>query len=285
MVAGALLPALTVSADFLGVTWTGDTYRVSAASGTGALIGPTGWSQLNSMARNSSGQFIAASTLSPPRLLEVDPGTGQAGVFHIPFLNDIRALAFSPVGDLYAVEDLSSAHSDLYFLDLAVAPGDSGIKVFIGRSTIIGIQGMTFAPDGTLYGWSVGRGLITIDPQTAEATDVNLFPDGSSAIQTLAFGPDGTLYGIHDSLYTIDTETGAIALVGAGGYSSIRGFEWEPGPCPADLDEDGVVAVPDLLALLAAWSTDPGGPPDFDGDGNVGVPDLMTLLAAWGPCT
>ncbi len=25
-------------------------------------------------------------------------------------------------------------------------------------------------------------------------------------------------------------------------------------------------------------------PPDIDGDGVVAVPDLLTLLAAWGPC-
>ncbi len=53
-------------------------------------------------------------------------------------------------------------------------------------------------------------------------------------------------------------------------------------PCPWDLDDSGGVGILDLLALLAAWGSDPGGPPDFDGDGNVGVPDLLTLLAAWG---
>ena len=57
-----------------------------------------------------------------------------------------------------------------------------------------------------------------------------------------------------------------------------------PDLCPADLNDDTVVNVPDLLALLAAWGTNPGGPPDFDGDGVVAVPDLLTLLAAWGPC-
>ncbi len=54
--------------------------------------------------------------------------------------------------------------------------------------------------------------------------------------------------------------------------------------CPTDLDGDGSVGILDLLALLAAWGTDPGGPPDFDGDGTVGILDLLTLLAAWGPC-
>lgn len=54
--------------------------------------------------------------------------------------------------------------------------------------------------------------------------------------------------------------------------------------CPCDVDGDGMVAVPDLLALLAAWGSNPMHPADFDLDGTVAVPDLLTLLAAWGPC-
>ncbi len=43
--------------------------------------------------------------------------------------------------------------------------------------------------------------------------------------------------------------------------------------CPWDLDRDGIVGVTDLLAVLAAWGTAPGGPPDFDLNGDVGVTD------------
>ncbi len=57
-----------------------------------------------------------------------------------------------------------------------------------------------------------------------------------------------------------------------------------PGKCPWDLDASGSVGILDLLALLAVWGTDPGGPPDFDGDGTVGILDLLTLLANWGRC-
>ena len=66
--------------------------------------------------------------------------------------------------------------------------------------------------------------------------------------------------------------------------AEIDDFHFGGSVCPADLDGDGAVAVPDLLALLAAWGTDPGGPPDLDGDGAVAVPDLLALLASWGPC-
>ena len=72
-----------------------------------------------------------------------------------------------------------------------------------------------------------------------------------------------------------------------GGQSAVAAtiIEGTPiGPCPADLDGDGSVGILDLLAVLAAWGSDPGGPPDFDGDGTVGILDLLTLLANWGPC-
>ena len=57
-----------------------------------------------------------------------------------------------------------------------------------------------------------------------------------------------------------------------------------PPPFCPDLDGDGMVGVPDLLLLLAAWGTNPAGPPDFDGDGLVAVPDLLLLLVNWGAC-
>ena len=55
-------------------------------------------------------------------------------------------------------------------------------------------------------------------------------------------------------------------------------------PCPWDLDGDGSTGINDFLDLLAAWGTDPGGPPDFDGSGDVGINDFLALLANWGPC-
>ena len=54
--------------------------------------------------------------------------------------------------------------------------------------------------------------------------------------------------------------------------------------CTWDLNGDGIVAILDLLALLAAWGPNPGDPADFDGDGTVGILDLLTLLVNRGPC-
>ncbi len=70
-------------------------------------------------------------------------------------------------------------------------------------------------------------------------------------------------------------------VVGVGGADFIAC----PAPtCPWDIDACGAVGILDLLALIAQWGKNPGGPPDFDGDGIVGLFDMLILLANWGPC-
>ncbi len=54
--------------------------------------------------------------------------------------------------------------------------------------------------------------------------------------------------------------------------------------CPWDLNDDDLINPSDLILLLGAWGTDPGGPPDFNGDGVVNPTDLIELLGNWGPC-
>lgn len=61
-------------------------------------------------------------------------------------------------------------------------------------------------------------------------------------------------------------------------------IEFTPPPppeCPADLDDDGEVAITDLLILLAAWG---GAGGDVTGDGVTAIADLLALLAEWGLC-
>jgi hypothetical protein len=54
--------------------------------------------------------------------------------------------------------------------------------------------------------------------------------------------------------------------------------------CPWDLTGDGDVGILDFVGVLAAWGTNPGGPPDFDGNGIVGILDFLQLLFHWGRC-
>ncbi len=75
-----------------------------------------------------------------------------------------------------------------------------------------------------------------------------------------------------------------------GDFSMVGGF-WRSGgdatdPCPADIDGDGNVDVPDLIELIVAWGDCGGGscPADIDGSGVVDVSDLVALIVAWGAC-
>ena len=56
-----------------------------------------------------------------------------------------------------------------------------------------------------------------------------------------------------------------------------------PWDCPADVNQDGVVDVTDILALVGAWgSSGPLG--DINDDGTVNVVDLIMMLKSWGAC-
>ncbi|MCA9243469.1 MAG: hypothetical protein KDA32_05915 [Phycisphaerales bacterium] len=60
--------------------------------------------------------------------------------------------------------------------------------------------------------------------------------------------------------------------------------------CAEDIDNDGVIGLSDLAALLAVFGTHPGDANfdpaiDFDSDNEIGIGDLAFLLAAYGlPC-
>jgi len=107
----------------------------------------------------------------------------------------------------------------------------------IGSTSVTGTYGfgdIQFAPNGTLYGTTIGpeSALYTINPQTAAATLV-----GNLGIYTyegaLAFAPNGTAYGLNglatgeggpDQLLTINLATGAATVVANLGYIDVNGL-------------------------------------------------------------
>ena len=67
-------------------------------------------------------------------------------------------------------------------------------------------------------------------------------------------------------------------------------FDWQGSPplppCAADLNDDGVVNIDDLLIFAASWGPcdDEDCVADTNGNGSVGTDDLLVLLEMWGPC-
>lgn len=101
------------------------------------------------------------------------------------------------------------------------------INTLTAYATVIGTIGtvnsqnssdISFASDGTLFGWNVQGGpLVTIDPTTAVRTVVGSGMNGSQG-NGLTFVPNGTLYlagPTAGNLYTVDKTTGAITSVAA----------------------------------------------------------------------
>ncbi len=243
----ALVAAVFVSlpsafaASLLGISSDGSVFSIDQSDGSGSSIGSSGFAGVNSLARSSSGQFVAVSRglLDPAAtLFSVDPATGLGtGLVNLDFGKDVdvsvRALTFAD-DKLYAINNGGGRFSTTGADDLYLVDTSTGAGTLIGNTGFNGVQGLTTGPDGKLYAWDLGSfnpddgsGLLLIDPTTGVGADV----DGSIGetdggdIQTLAFSSDGKLYGGRDALYLVDPSTGAATLVGSGGYADIRGFE------------------------------------------------------------
>jgi hypothetical protein len=243
--------ASTLAGDFIAVEWNSSNspvYRIDENTGLGERIGYSGFSNLNSMALNSSNVFYSVGGASKNTLISIDPNTGQGTRVATLSVSDIRGLAFSPNDVLYAGV---GAAGMLYTIDVT-----SGVATFINSPDGWGIQSLDFSPNGILYSFDMhysngyGLGLVTVDTKTGKKTDVNPTVSGySNEAQTLAFGPNG-LYGACSSLYKIDTVTGVSTLVGGGGYSDIRGMAYETYvPEPSALAMLGMGAIGLMIFL------------------------------------
>ncbi len=240
-ISSAVIPrdATGDAAAILAVAWTGEFVGVSSTSGLGGLIGPTGFNNLNSLAQNSNGVFYAAQRLGPTsgQLLTIDPVTG-AGTVVTAISVDVRGLAFSANDTLFAIVDPGTGLID----ELHELNPVTGQSTMLGLTGFVSVQGLDFAPGGTLYAWDIDEGLLTVDPASGTAIDVNGATDGTVQIQSLLFLPDGTLVGGSlPGFYEIDPVTGDISFVGDTGFD-IRGMEINPAFVFADGFESGDIS-------------------------------------------
>ncbi len=235
LVSTILLAAAAAPAqDMVGVSWGGQAYWLDSATGTGGLLGNTGYGSINSLARSPGGTIYAmAGYGSANSLITINPTTGAGTLVGVSNLTSVRGMTFDGAGTLWAVNDSSGTGIGLD--DLYTVNTTTGFATLVGSTNYFGMQGLGWA-NGTLYGWEagsgsgIGDGLMTINTATGAATDVNPAVGGSSSeVQTICASGAGVLYGGRDALYTINAATGVTTLVGAGGYGDLRGIEFKSG--------------------------------------------------------
>ncbi len=135
---------------------------------------------------------------------------------------------------------------------------------------------------------SVNPGVNHIKLAVADAGDPVL--DSNVFIRTQSFTctPPGTTGACCLPNGTCDDETSADCAEHGGVFhlnTDCKTYSCSTPPCPADVNDDGVVNVSDLLSVINHWGTCPGPcPSDVDGNGVVNVSDLLRVINDWGSC-
>lgn len=200
----------------------------------------------------NTGDFIAG-----PTYIEV---SSEAGLVHTAPGKGLVTFDADNDGDLDIV--ITTTHGDMKFFRNEYNPSSSTwIQIELVSPVGNAPDGIgatiDLTDDGVTYHRAVfgSPSFMSQDPLRVHFG----FPATKTIDNIVVNWPDGT------STVIIDVPTGRILEVRT-----------------ADLNGDGVVNVPDLLALLAAWGPCSGCPEDLDGNGIVDVLDLLQLLANWG---
>jgi hypothetical protein len=134
------------------------------------------------------------------QLLTISPETFEVKALgNLKKAYDLEALDIYPqTAELFAAsgEDTNNP-GFLYTVDKT-----TGELTEIGATGFNEIDGLSFAPDGTLWGWASGDGLVTIDTQSGQATLVAEYP---GEVEDLTWSTDGSiLYGVGNLVDTPD---------------------------------------------------------------------------------
>ena len=212
---------------FVGLDDGGNIFQIEA-DGSGFSIGNSGFGG-SSLANDSAGNFFTITGLPggirPLVKIDLETGSGSLSTqFDLSGSLIPNSLAFSPTNEFFTVaffDQISPPGDDLFKLDI-----ETGQQTYLGTTLgFRGIQGLDFSPKGMLYGWDVFKGLVIIDSETGQTTDVNDAVGADADIQSIVFTDDGRLFGGRDALYEINVVTGETTFIGEGDYDDLRGIE------------------------------------------------------------
>lgn len=250
------LAATAAAQDMIGISYANDVFRIDSATGEGTLVGPTGFPG-GGGSTGSNSMLVAGNVVW---IGYTRGGSTEFQMLHVPSGSatttstvnlDVRGLAYDSVQRrFYAVVDSGIGTGDSLYI----------VNPFNGFSALVGAMGSTtvqaLAHDGSTL-FAIGRnGLLTVDPATGAATDVNPSVQLSGGGQFLSVDGSGQLFYGRSELYTVDKVTGVGTLVGSGGYADVRGCDFV---CPTTALGAGCPSGTSAPRLrLARCPTSPG---------------------------
>jgi len=230
----------------------GNLLKVNATNGAGTVIGSLGVLQVPALAVDpTTGTMYGGHGAGTPTLYTVNRTTGAATLIGDSGLGfaAISALTFRSDGVLFAAVNIAG-NGGTGADHLATINKTTGAATIIGpfgsctgivvpssgggSCTIEGIEGIAFAPSGTLLGSHSQRGiagspgLYSINTTSGAATFLTAILDGASnpasgGIVSLAFSSNGTLYGGTARAIGAATDGGYLVSInpGTGVFTSI----------------------------------------------------------------
>ena len=148
------------SAELIGVSWFGPVYRINEVTGNATIINALASIRMNSLARDSAGRLFSVGGTNSNQLININPKTGQIISSKQLPISDFRGMAFSPTDQLFATHTIDLVgpgfQTELMVIDVNTANVTS-------RGVLdLGVGGLTFSKDGTLYGILVQAAKATV---------------------------------------------------------------------------------------------------------------------------
>jgi hypothetical protein len=235
-----------------GVSNNGLILTINLATGSGTTIGPSLFSDVNSLAINPKTGIIygIATSLDETELLRVNSVDGDAYHLNTIPLGNISAICFDTLGTLYSV----LRTGQIYSIDLA-----NGDTTFV-TSAGVNISGAAFNP---LTNELWASALVVIGSNKDRIFKINLSTGDTTIIgntglnvvnNDIVFDGEGNLYAATGSatsvnnFISIDKQTGAGTVIGSIGFSNITGLTYLPSVITSVENEKDKV-IPDLFSL------------------------------------
>jgi len=203
-------------------------FSINQSTGMLTAIGPTGFSNVADLTSDpATGRIwgVEAQANQPSRLLSINASTGAAtAVATLDSAQPIVSLAFDPITHKLfgsTAVGFGAGQDTLYTIDPL-----SGHTSLIGVIGFDNVYALGFDQQGKLFGVSeISKALISINTATGAGTQIDGFKNNDiNRAFDLASRPDDNMMFLADSgttsLYTLDTATGIVSLVGPYGSST-----------------------------------------------------------------